>query len=108
MPNPTVIDLDALLDSSVVAKIDGKDEPLHPLDGIAYHKLTNAGDSPSVQLMYEIAGGCLPTVSQDRVMKLTPAQVGAILKKAREMAENVEALASPNSAPAGKRGKARE
>jgi hypothetical protein len=106
MARPKTIDLDALIDPNLSATLKGKSIPVKAIDGACFQLLSRLeGGEQSVGLMYEIAGKCLPSLSEAQVLELTPIQVAAVVKLASEGVEEVGALAPPNSAPAGARRK---
>ncbi len=103
MPN---VNLDELIDADLSITLDGKQWSVLPADAVVYSLLaeTTKGD---VQAAYKAAITCLPDVPAERVKKLSVTQVNAVLELACEGIGKVEALASPNSAPAGARKKRR-
>lgn len=96
-----IVNLDALLNADLSVTLDGEEVPVKPIDGGAYQLLSSMEGEASVGVMYKVASRCLPTLAEERVLSLTPAQVGAVVKLASEGVDQVEAVASPNSAPAG-------
>jgi hypothetical protein len=93
---PRQINLDALIDPGLSVVLNGETVPVRPIDGACYKLLNEKGTS--VEVMYTIAARCLPSMTLDQVDTLTPVQVGAVVQLAAEGVQEVEALASPNSA----------
>lgn len=98
-----ILNLDELIDPTLQVVLDGETVPLKPVDGVGLQLLSGMTPESGADVFYKVAMRCLPTVSEARVMSMTPVQVGAIVKMATEGVEAVEALASPNSGPAGTR-----
>ncbi len=90
------VDLDALIDPDLSVTLDGEKVAVQPIDGVGLQLLQGMTADNSAERLYKIAGRSLPALSEERVMALTPAQVGAIVRLATEDVEAVEALASPN------------
>jgi hypothetical protein len=106
MARPRTVDLDALLNPNVSVTFKGKNVPVKPIDGTCFQLLTRLeGGEQTVELMYEIIGRCLPSLSKEEVLELTPIQAKAVIELVSEGVREVEALAPPNSAPAGVRRK---
>jgi hypothetical protein len=100
------VDLDALINPDVSVTFKGKKVPVKPVDGTCFQLLSRLeGGEQSVELMYEIIGKGLPSLSKEEVLELTPLQARAVIGLMSEGVEEVEALAPPNSAPAGARRK---
>lgn len=95
------VDLDALIDPDLSVTLDGNPVRVAPIDGVGLQLLQGMTEATSVDRLYKIACLCLPSLSEERVRRLTPAQVGAVVKLASEGVEAVEELAPKNSAPAG-------
>lgn len=89
--------------------IDGTKYPVKPIDGFAYQLLgqIKGDDVEAIEISYKVAARCLaPAMTFDQVfgteeaVGLSAVQVGQVIEKAKAQAMKVEALASPNSAPA--------
>jgi hypothetical protein len=106
MAHNKTVDLDALIDPNLSVTLKGKTVKVKPIDGACFQLLSRLeGGEKSVELMYDVAGRCLPSLTETQVLELTPIQVAAVVKLASEGVEEVEALAPPHSAPAGARRK---
>lgn len=106
MTHPKNVNLDELIGAQRTVTLDGKRIPIVPVDGVSYQLMVAArkeGEEAVLLAMYEVAKQCLPSLSAARIMKLSARQVGGAMAAASEGVERVEALASPNSAPAGVR-----
>lgn len=107
-----LLDLDALIDPRLKVRLDGEEVPVVPIDAIGYRLSAeqSAADGPeAIQIAYKIAARCLPSLPEERVLRMSAAQVGAVCRLATQGVEKVEAAIPPNSAPAGgKRKKAKE
>lgn len=106
MTQPKNVNLDELIGTQRTVTLDGKQIPIVPVDGASYQVMVAArkeGEEAILLAMYEVAKQCLPSLSPERIMKMTARQVGGVMAAASEGVERVEALASPNSEPAGER-----
>jgi hypothetical protein len=101
------LDLDEILSESVgTAKIKGVSVPQMPLDGAAVKLLRRltSGDikaDESSDMLYQLVGSCLPSLSEEQVLALTIGQAWAVVNRSAALVKKVEAAAPPNSAPAG-------
>lgn len=104
---PTQINLDELIDPSLSVVLDGQEVPVLPVDAICYRLLANTkqGGVEAIEAMYQAAIRCLPSLSEERVLRLTAAQANAVVSLASQDVGKVEAVAAPNSAPGGRKPK---
>lgn len=106
------IDLEGL-DQPGVVTLNGKRYHVKPIDGYGYRLLAQAkkkDDVEKLDVVYQIAAKCLAgELSRDEVIGtediqgLSADDAARVLEAAQAQAEKVEALASPNSVPAGPR-----
>lgn len=95
---PQSINLDALIDPNLSVVLNGKTVRVKPIDGRCYQLLSKLeSGEQAVGIMYDIAGRCLPDLTEDEVFALTPQQVKAVVAVASGQAEEVEESASPFS-----------
>lgn len=97
------LNLDALLESDLSVILDGKPTKVLPIDGIGYQLAASVAETKNVEGMYKVAARCLPDLPEERVYRMTIEQINAVVEVASGTAKQVEATASPNSAPAGSR-----
>lgn len=98
------------LTASRTVTLNGKQYPVKPIDGFGYQLLQNVTDESSLMTMYEVAAKCLaPGMTRDQVFGtaeiqgLSAEEIGMVMFAAKASVKDVEALASPNSEPAGSR-----
>lgn len=102
------VNLDALLGDAGSVTLDGVEVPVLPIDGAGYHTLSSFGDGdPATNLLalYEIAKRCLRSLTSERVMQMTAAQVGAVISVAGGHVEAVESIVPNSSRSTEKRGR---
>jgi hypothetical protein len=104
VPKGSVVDLDVLFQVRKV-RLDGKEIAVAPLDGVSYQKLnelTKNGQprkGEDLLVMYDVAKQCLPDVPEDRVMKMSAPQIGALIGVAQSSIDEVEASIPKRRAP---------
>jgi hypothetical protein len=103
--------LNELVNPELKVTLRGQEYRVHPMDGYGYDLIKRVQKENDVPLMYSLAARCLmPQMTRDEVfgteetIGLTADEVAKVIQAASDQAEKIEALASPNSAPAGKRG----
>jgi hypothetical protein len=104
VPKGSVVDLDALFQVRRV-KLDGREITVAPLDGVSYQKLVELTTSGPVQkgedllVMYDIAKQCLPDLPEERVLKMSAPQIGALIGVAQSSIDEVEESIPKRKAP---------
>ena len=104
VPKGSVVDLDVLFQVRKV-RLDGKEIVVTPLDGVSYQRLLEikkagpATKGEDLLVMYEVAKQCLPNVPEERVMKLSAPQIGALISVAQSSIDEVEATIPKRKAP---------
>jgi hypothetical protein len=100
-----IINLDSLLKSEGSVIVDGEEVRVLHIDGESYDLIASIQDVGNVVPMYKAAARCVPGLPEERVMRMSIEQINAIIEVASGTVKDVEALASPNSEPAGVRKK---
>lgn len=103
MKKPGTVDLDALFVERTV-KLDGKEIVVAPLDGVSYQLLKNVTEEDALLTMYEIGKRCLSGIPEERIMKLSAPQIGALIGVARSAIEEVEAIVPKQKPSKGRKG----
>lgn len=104
VPKGGVVDLDVLFQVRRV-KLNNREITVKPLDGVSYQKLvelTRGGEvkkDEGLLTMYEIAKQCLPEADEGEVMKMSAAQIGALIAVAQSSIGDVESTIPKRKAP---------
>ena len=98
-----VVNLDELL-AKRTAILDGEEIEVLPVDGVGYQLLKEMQDNgdTSALRMYDVVARCIPAVPKERVMKMSPSQIGTLLSLATESVTAVEASVPNGVKPKGK------
>ena len=88
------VNLDALFQLAGEVTVDGKGYTVHPLDCVGYEMYEALAENPAgtkVSDLYKIAARCCPDLPVERLHRMTPPQIGALLKVATGQVEAAEA-----------------